>query len=296
MRTLAATTDDKEVTVRRLRLRPYAGAVSRLVRSAIALLAALLIAAAVCVAVRAEPEAPHGPNVSGGSAAERALGRVILARMGATDIAAVTLAPANQSSWGGPSTAVVLTVSTTGGLMNQDVWETWLFVGAFADLSRQNHLPAVLAYNGPCGGARLSGSGLRLPSAPTATGVSATALHTQIAQAVAATAGLSGVRIASLRILQPDGLAYALVLEVRDPAPYMRQDLPVLLGQTRNDESVLDGSYIALENATGSVVWLTETSARVTAGGEYVTPALAGCNPTPPFSTPRRYSPPTCPA
>ena len=184
-------------------------------------------------------------KLSGGSAAQKALMRRILAGMSPSLITSVALTPPPRNLGDWPRAPTYLAVNAGGGPRDEGEWETWIFKGAFGDLSPKLHLPPMFRFT-------------PISSPPAATAAGAAALQSSVPQSVSSTAGTSGVQVVSFRVMQPDGLAFVLVLRVGDPASYMTTDLPALLQQIVGNGSTgpqLDGSYIALEDSTGTVVW-----------------------------------------
>jgi hypothetical protein len=249
-------------------------------------------------AVAATPEV----QVSGGSAAQRELARQILARMGATRLRSVKIGPVPSRYGDQARTLSFLTLTTRDGIRRQGEWESKVFAGAFADFSQKRQLPTVFGLRTPGSGGRLGGKpGFR--SLPLATAAGAVALAAQVTQAVSATAGASDVKVVSLQILKPEGLAFALVLRVSDPAAYMKHQLGALLAQSVANPSALgspffapalEGAYFVLQDAGGSKVWTYRTSTRTGSSGGFTDPSLRGCDPIP-HGGPFGYSPPGCP-
>jgi hypothetical protein len=253
-----------------------------LARSAVAVAAVVAAGALIAASVRGEPSASPSVTLSGASAPQKALMREILAGMGRTLITRISITPPPKSLGDWPRAATYVNVIAGGGPKGAGEWQSWLFKGAFGDFSLKRHLPPMFRF-------------IPLAAPPPATAAGATALAASVRQAVSDTAGKSGVQVASLQILRPDGLAVALVLQVSDPASYMKNELLSLLQRVRGGKPELDGTYLALEDSSGSVVWNAYQSARMGSGSDFARSDLAGCNPIIHFG-PDGYSLPSCPA
>jgi hypothetical protein len=194
--------------------------------------------------------------------------------------------PKNVGDW--PRTLAYLTLKTRDARSLRSEWDQWLFTGAFAHLSAKRHLPVVFGYHDS---EQLSGR----PSPPAATAADAATLESRVRQAVSDTAGTSGVQIVSLRITQPDGLAYVLVLQVSDAGAYLKHQFSDLLHAVYDFRATIDGSYLEIRDASG-VVLIRAGSTRAGAGGYSVRRELEDCSP---IITTRAFGqdpPPPCPA
>jgi hypothetical protein len=243
---------------------------------AAAAIAAVVLAAGSARAARPGPA--HVP-LAGGSPAQQALMRRILAGMSPSLITRISLTPPPKSLGDWPRTPTYLNVTAEGGPKSAAEWQTWLFKGAFGDLSAKQGLPPEFRFD-------------PLADPPPAGAAGAASLAARVRREVART---TGARIVSLHILRPDGLAVELVLGAGDPAAYMKHELPGLIAAVRGRTPALDGSYLALVGPHGAVVWNAFQSTRIGSGGTYARPDLAGCNPIV-FPRPPGGSSPPCPA
>ena len=164
--------------------------------------------------------------------------------------------------------------------------ESWLLIGAFADLSRKRHLPLVYGCHDPD---RISGRATPPPATPAV----AAALEAQVRQMVADTAGTSGVQLLSLQILRAGRARVCARAEGCRPGGLHESRAAGPAAATHAARSGIDGSYVVLTDATGGVVWMSAGSTRAGAGTNYARSDLAGCNPIVNFGV--LHAPPRAP-
>jgi len=247
------------------------------VRRSLVLVAVLGLLAAVtaCVAEGKPPEASNKPTVAartraefataavatritGGSAAERALLREILAALAPTHISQLRL----ERVRGG------VTLQAPRGSLRSE-WESAVVGEVFHDRSADQHLPHVLTVAvGPVSWLTADAS----PRPPHASPQSSAATRRTMRRLARAT----GARVLELTVPAPDALAVVLRLQVSNAARFLRYRLAAALVTATANESRYEGLYVEVDDARG-VAW---ASGETRLGGDfYVRPSLAGCGP-----------------
>jgi hypothetical protein len=225
-------------------------------------------------------------RVVGGSDAQRALIREILAGMEETHIERIEIGepePAWKPFEPG-DVAVTVAVRPNSGLLGG--WAAVVVAGAFRDRSVREGLPSVVVLNTAGGGGRLDPGGTSKPRS-----VERGAVAAQIRRAAAN----AGTVPAELVVLEPYGIAYAMTLRVDDPARFMKERLPSLIEATDPFRDLYDGRYVEVVDATGDPIFRAGHATRLSLGGHWARADLAGCNPII-HSRPWDYDPPPCPA
>jgi len=233
----------------------------------------VVLVALGCVAVAAAASAATSTTIVGGSAAQRAVLRQILTRLGPTRI---------------PEIRIVRTVDgvrlRTGARATRPTWETLVVGGAFLDRSADLGLPPLLEVDAGQAGWPTSNTGGARP--PRATASSAAAARSRMLHFAVA----SGAQVAELTVSKPGALAIALRLQVNDAAAFLHHQLRDLVLHAREHEARYEGLYIEVDDAQGSA-W-ANGEARL-GGIEHVRQSLRGCDPFPP---PGPHTPtPPCP-
>jgi hypothetical protein len=255
----------------------------------VALLIACGIAASGCGQAAGTSAGPTEPApvvrhvvVSGGTAAQRALVRRILAAMGPTAIRSVAISPTGRRWHPVRPGDVTMRVTTLARPRFIGAWQASLLGGAFRDLSAGAGLPRLTVLETPDGGVRLS------PGRDLGHGVSAERLEQALRSGVRRT----GAELVSLRIGHPDGPAALVVMRTDRPAWFLQHRFHLFFAPESEHahgvaEVVVDGE--------GRMVAAGGNSIRVGEGWSWVRPDLAGCDPFV-HSMPLGYSPPPCPA
>ena len=233
-----------------------------------------MLVAVVLGGVAASAEASPTTHIGGGTSAERALVRKIVAALGSSHLSQLQI----ESTDGG------VKLWTVDGDPRR-AWEALVVGGTYLERSPALGLPSLLEVDAGSGGwpsSNVSGAGPKR-----ATVASTTAARAAILRAATA----SGGRIAELSVSRPYALAVAVRLKVAAAASFMLHRLGPFVLSVRSRASRYEGLYIELDDAHGAV-W---TSAESRLGGvEFVRPSLSGCNPFPPPGPPP--GPPPCPA
>jgi hypothetical protein len=216
-------------------------------------------------------------RIVGGTSAERALVRGILASLGSSHLSKLQIV----SAAGG-----VKLRNGDGGL--RPAWEVLVVGGTYLERSAALGLPPLLEVDAGSAGWPSSNVGGAQPKR--ATVASATAARAAILRAATA----SGARIAELSVSRPYALAVAVRLKVDDAASFLHHRLGAFVLSVRSRASRYEGSFLEVDDAHGAA-W---TSAESRLGGvESVRPGLRGCNPFPPPGPgPPGGSIPPCPA
>lgn len=222
------------------------------------LVAAALLAAGVVAALGA-PGA-HAA-ITGGSPAQRALLREIVATLPPYRLGRLRIAPVP----GGVAVrAPVQAIRPT--------WKLLVAGAAFSDRSADGDLPPVVEVDARHAGWRTSNAGQRPPRATEAR-VDATRRRLRhLAQD-------SGARRFQLTVSTPDAVAVVLRLHVARAAAFLQHRLRPLVIHAQAHQASYDGLLIEVDDRHG-MAW---ADAETLLGGEsFVRPGLAGCNPFPP--------------
>jgi hypothetical protein len=223
-------------------------------------------------------------RVSGGTPAQEALAREVLAKLGALN-RIVSLAfgspPADYGSAEGSAWTTLTAVAEEPSASTAAEWQALLVVGALRDLSARTGLPpiagrtiTVLLPGGVI--ADVNSSVVDSPSAPSGDGLPAA----DLAQDVRAGAAKADVRLIGLddvRLLSP---ALSLTAIVSDPVSFVSrrpQKLADLLGgiYAGADAATSDGVYLEIRDEGGRLVMISAFSSRLREGLGWVRPDLA---------------------
>jgi hypothetical protein len=213
-------------------------------------------------------------EISGGTAAQQALMRAILARMPDNLITRVEIAAKTAGSQSGVT--LKFGSATTDAMRSE--WEEHLLAGAFRDLSAEAGLPAVVGYPPPW------------PVDSTDTSDAAAALEARLRSAARSV----HAHVVELAIYRPDGLAPLVVLGVpssMSPAGFLEDELPKFLNAFGNRWRDYDGTFIEVVDHSQSFIWATGTAPRASEGSVGTRPDLAGCSPVADWGP----TPPPCP-
>jgi hypothetical protein len=205
--------------------------------------------------------AASSTRIIGGSPAQQAVLRQIVAGFGPTRVAELRV----DSARGG----VNLTAPTAAGF--REVWETLVIGVAFFDRSAAEGLPAVVEVDTlDTGWPTNNASGAAAPLRATASTAAATR------KAMLRLGAISGARSAAVTVSTPDGQAVLIRLTVANAATFMHRKLRPLVLAAWARESRDDGILIEVDDAHGSA-W---ADGRTPCGGaSNVRPALRGCDP-----------------
>jgi hypothetical protein len=221
-----------------------------------------LAAALLAVTVAAGLVAPRThAAIAGGSPAQRALLRQIVATLPPYRMGRLRIEPA---SGGVALHAPVQAVRPT--------WKLLVAGAAFADRSADRGLPPVVEIDSRHAGWPTSNAGPRPPRATTARVEAARrSLHRLAEQ--------SGARGFELTLSTPDAVAVALRLRVDHAAAFLQHRLRSLVIHAQAREARYEGLLIEVDDRNG-MAW---ADAETRLGGlSFVRPSLAGCNPFPP--------------
>jgi hypothetical protein len=213
-------------------------------------------------------------EISGGTSAQQALVRTILARMPDNLITRVEIV---ATATGGQS-GVTLKFAGTSSDEIRSEWEEHLVAGAFRDLSTAAGLPRVVGYPPPW------------PVNATHTPEAAAALEAKLSSAARSVQA----EIVALRIYRPDGLAPLIVLGVPasvSPADFLEVGLPRFLSALDDRWRDYDGTFVEVVDHDQSFIWAAGTAPRASEGSVGTRPDLAGCSPVANWGP----TPPPCP-
>jgi hypothetical protein len=217
---------------------------------------------------------PHSTAVDtaivGVSPGLRAAIRQSLAGVGKTSITRVAVTPFGSSG----GVALRFTFSPGGDPARHSAiyseWQAGLVSTATRDRARDRRLEPVLAYYVTSGGGVIEGRPVRVPPQPTAASL--------IGRVRRIAAGL-GASLVKATVLRPRGVAMAVVLDVNDPARFLRSDSKfeyrAFPKQTPHGNG-LDGTYVEVRTG-GRVVYINALNNRMLSGSGWIDPRFSGC-------------------
>jgi hypothetical protein len=182
---------------------------------------------------------------------------------------------------------VLLTIATTkhghshsfDPVDNYANWQAGLVAAAVRDRALERRLEPVVFIFTPDGGDRVATGKLR-PQAVDGPGAA------QLVRRIRAAAVRGHARLGQLTVLQPRGLAPAVVLDVSDPARFLRDRMSRFIQQAFPAEAggldrptAIDGWYLEVRSS-GHVVATQEANQRVGMYGYWTSPPLSGCVPS----------------
>lgn len=224
------------------------------------------------------------PRITGGTPAQEALARQVLAKLGPLNritSLAFEPPPSDYGSASGSSWITLTTVAEEASASTAAEWQALLVVGALRDLSARNALPPIagrtIAVRLPGGSTGdLNSSVVNPPSAPASDGLPVTEL-TRAVLVGAAKAGVRSVRVDEIGLLSP---ALSLTAVVSDPASFISQrpqKLADLLGDiyAGADAATSDGVYLEIHDQADRLVMISAFSSRLREGLGWVRPDLA---------------------
>lgn len=225
-------------------------------------------------------------TVSGGTMAQRALIRRILAGMGPNAITSVVIAPTEQSWHPVKPGDVTVRVTTLSRPRFLGSWQATLLGGAFRDMSAAAGLPRVTVLESPGGSQRIT------PANSSSEQVSDGPLEHALREGVRRT----GAELVVLRIVHPDGPAALVVMRTERPAWFLRHRFTrFFTPSTEHMRSAADGIAEVVVDGAGRLVAAGGGSSRLSEGWSWVRSDLQGCDPFV-HSVPLGYNPPPCPA
>jgi len=228
------------------------------------------------------------PNtrITGATPKQEAVLREILAGLAPTAITTVRVVPAGEWAPDDPSAVALRVDYSDGADANRAEWDVVLLAKAFAVRSKSLHLPAVAAHETKDGGSglgSLSGAGRERVTAE------------ELEASVEAAAKRSGADLVDLKLLKPNGLAFAVTLRTEEPAEFLKHRLrPFLEEVPVPSDAALDGRYVRVVDEKGRGVW--SWGLWPFGGSRWTRPDLEGCSPIVPLGTLLDWSPPPCPA
>lgn len=224
------------------------------------------------------------PRVSGGTPAQEALARQVLAKLGPLNrIASLAFErpPADYGSAEGSTWITLTTVVEEPSASTAAEWQALLVVGALRDLSVREGLPPIagrtIGLRLPDGSTGdLNSSVVDPPSAPASDGLPVADL-TRDVRGGAAKADIKVVRIDNLPLLSP---ALSITVLASDPASFIGQrpqKLADLLGgiYAGADAATSDGVYLEVHDQADRLVMISAFSSRLREGLGWVRPDLA---------------------
>lgn len=222
-----------------------------------------------------EAQAVPKPTVEilGGLAAQRALLRGIVNRVEPTRGLILRLRPPPRSfrprwrGWRLDLNADPPTIRTI-----RSMWEQHLIATLFLAETQRRTLPWI-GYVASDGGGGFFRAGIRDLAAEAPSGAALLDWAQRLRRAAAA----SRARVAELRVLRPGPVLFAVTLRVADPAHFLNDRSAPLVSLWRRHLAGLFGRYVALEDASGEIVWAQSSVPGTYAA--YVRPDLAGCDP-----------------
>ena len=222
----------------------------------------LVAAALLAAGVVAGPGAPRAhAAIAGGSPAQRALLRQIVATLPPYRMGRIRIAPVP----GG--------VAVHAGVQAiRPTWKLLVAGAAFFDRSADSDLPPVVEVDARHASWPTSNAGQRPPRATKARVAATRRRLRRLAQD-------SGASRFELTVSAPDAVAVVLRLHVARPAAFLHHRLGPLVIHAQARQASYDGLLIEVDDRHG-MAW---ADAETRLGGEsFVRPGLAGCNPFPP--------------
>ena len=223
--------------------------------------------------------------IVGGSPGLHAAIRQSLAGVGKTSITRVAVTPFGSSG----GVALRFTFSPSGDPSRRSAiyseWQAGLVSTATRDRARDRRLEPVLAYFVTSGGGVIEGRPARVPPQPTAA---------SLIDRVRRIAASLGASLVKATVLRPRGVAVAVVLDVNDPARFLRSESKfeyrAFPKQTPRGNG-LDGTYVEVR-ADGKPVYINALNNRMLSGSGWIDPRFSGCVNS---ITPLGSRPPACP-
>jgi hypothetical protein len=223
----------------------------------------------------AAPATAAATAIDGGTPARQALLRSIIDEMQPTTIDEIHIV--------GTGKKIALRMAATHSL--RTIWEESLVAAALRDrMNAAGSKVTVGLVNGDGGGVIPPGPAAPLPAAKAGDIEAARERFKDAAAKI-------GVPLEELSIYQPDGVAVAATFTSSDPAAFLVHQMPTFLAALGDRWRDYDGTYIGLVDASGTTVWETSSTGRISSGAVGSRQDLSGCSPVVNWGR----TPPPCP-
>jgi hypothetical protein len=236
------------------------------------------------------PAADVTTKIVGASPKQEEVLREILAGIGGSEFEQLEVRATEEDPG---SVDLVVPYQPEGDMHAQ--WEAWLVAHAFAAHSKELGLPSVV---------QLVPTGLEeyadILGAPPQRHPLSLAVALRRAEDARQTAELFGAHVKRIEVLEPDGVAFFIELQVNSgDAHFIREGLPRMLESVSESPDPVDaGDYTLIRDSRGKPLWEGATASlgdSITIN-DWAKPTLRGCYQPPPSAGPANKEPLRCDA